>query len=59
MTTHIEFDPTKYPQRILILIMRKAEEWKCHPSEALAKLFDSLADEAGIPATPNQGSKAA
>lgn len=51
MNARIEFDPTKYPQRILILIMRKAEEWNCPPSEALCRLFDSLADQAAIPKT--------
>jgi hypothetical protein len=45
METIIRFDPTQYPERILRLIMKKAEDWKCSPSEALAKLFDELADQ--------------
>jgi hypothetical protein len=49
MQTILKFDPTQYPERVLRLIMKKAEEWKCTPSEALSKLFDKLADDSGIP----------
>jgi hypothetical protein len=45
METIIRFDPTQYPERILRLIMKKAEDWKCFPSEALTRLFDQLADQ--------------
>ncbi len=52
MQTILKFDPTQYPERVLRLIMKKAEEWKCTPSEALSKLFDKLADDSGIPLCP-------
>lgn len=56
MQTILKFDPTQYPERVLRLIMKKAEEWKCTPSEAIAKLFDKLADDCGIPVKKtNQG----
>lgn len=47
--TTLQFDPKAYPERILRLIMRKAEEWACPPSEALSRLLDKLADEVGVP----------
>ena len=57
MDTIIKFKPTDYPERILRLIMGKAEEWKCSPSEALSRLFDKLADESGIPQRKQEGAK--
>ena len=55
LTTTLQFDPKAYPERILRLIMRKAEEWSCPPSEALARLLDTLADEAGVPIRKERG----
>lgn len=49
ITTTLQFDPKAYPERILRLILRKAEEWSCPPSEALSRLLDKLADDAGVP----------
>jgi hypothetical protein len=43
MTASIEFDATKYPPATLQLIMQKAEEWKCTPSEAVVRLLNDLA----------------
>lgn len=37
------FDPDRYSQRVLALILDKAEEWKCSPLEAEARLLDQLA----------------
>lgn len=45
MKTRIEYDPTQYPERVNLLIMLKAEQWQCPPSEALARLLDELAEE--------------
>ena len=43
MKTTITYDPTQYSERINQLIMMKAEQWKCPPSEALMRLLDELA----------------
>lgn len=45
MKTLIEYDPTQYPEKVNLLIMLKAEQLKCPPSEALARLLEELADE--------------
>lgn len=45
MKTSLEFNPSDYKPATLQMIMAKAEEWKCHPSEALARLLDELADK--------------
>lgn len=39
----VVFDPDRYSQRVLALILDKAEEWKCSPLEAEARLLDELA----------------
>ena len=39
----VVFDPERYSQRVLALILDKAEEWKCSPLEAEARLLDELA----------------
>lgn len=43
MKTHLEYDPTQFSERVNLLIMLKAEQWKCAPSEALSRLLDELA----------------
>ena len=43
MKAKIEYDPTQYSEKTNLLIMLKAEEWKCAPSVALARLLDELA----------------
>jgi hypothetical protein len=45
MKTTIQYNPTDYPERVNLLIMLKAEQWQCPPSEALARLLDELAEE--------------
>jgi hypothetical protein len=40
----VVFDPDRYSQRVLALILDKAEEWKCSPLEAEARLLDQLAE---------------
>lgn len=45
MKTKLEYNPTDYPERVNLLIMLKAEQWGCKPSEALARLLDELAEE--------------
>lgn len=39
------FDPDRYTNRVLCLILEKAEQWKCSPLEAELKLLDQLAAE--------------
>ena len=46
MNAILEYDPTQYTEKVNLLIMLKAEQWHCRPSEALARLLDELADEA-------------
>ncbi|MES2980762.1 MAG: hypothetical protein V4727_00485 [Verrucomicrobiota bacterium] len=46
MNATLQFDPTKYSEKTLQLILAKAEEWKCHPSEAVVRLLDQAADKA-------------
>jgi hypothetical protein len=41
----VVFDPERYSQRVLALILDKAEAWKCSPLEAEARLLDQLAEE--------------
>lgn len=40
----VVFDPERYSQRVLAMILDKAEEWKCSPLEAEARLLDQLAE---------------
>jgi len=37
------FDPERYTNRVLALILEKAEEWQCSPLEAELRLLDQLA----------------
>jgi len=39
----IIFDPRKYTKRVQALILAKAEESGCKPSEAVAKILDEVA----------------
>jgi len=41
----VVFQPGRYSQRVLAMILDKAEEWKCSPLEAEARLLDGLADK--------------
>jgi len=45
MKAKLEYDPTAYSEQVNHLIMMKAEEWQCPPSEALERLLDELAEE--------------
>lgn len=48
MTPNLIFDPQAYPERILRLILKKAQEWSCPPGEALSRMLDGLADQHAI-----------
>jgi len=37
------FDPERYSNRVLALILEKSEEWQCSPLEAELRLLDELA----------------
>jgi hypothetical protein len=37
------FDPERYSNRVLALILEKAEAWHCSPLEAELRLLDELA----------------
>ena len=37
------FDPNRYTNRVLALILEKSEEWHCSPLEAELRLLDELA----------------
>jgi ribosomal protein S16 len=43
MNATLQFDPSLYSEKALQLILAKAEEWKCQPSEAVARLLDQAA----------------
>jgi ribosomal protein S16 len=45
MNATLHFDPTIYSEKALQLILAKAEEWQCQPSEAVAKLLDIAASK--------------
>jgi|LakMenEpi03Aug12_release.lakeMendotaPanAssembly.Ray.scaffolds.fasta_scaffold3210565_1 hypothetical protein len=50
MVNKIEYDPAKYSPLVNQLIMLKAEQWKCAPSEALMRLLDEMAEKELKPA---------
>jgi len=52
MSVSIEFSPDQFSPRVLRLIMAKAEQWKCSPGEALARLLENAAGRAGFPPEP-------
>ena len=52
MTAKLEYDPADYTPKINHLIMLKAEQWKCTPSQALMRLLDEIADKDLNPALP-------
>lgn len=43
MDATLEFDPSGYSEAAVKLILRKAEEWKVTPAEAVARLLDEAA----------------
>lgn len=43
MKVKIDYDPTQYSRQVNELIMMKAEQWQCPPSEALMRILDELA----------------
>ena len=45
MDANLIFDSTRFSERTLLLILKKAEEWKITPAEAVAKLLDVLAEK--------------
>jgi len=47
MKAILEFDPAQYSERSLHLILAKAGEWDCSPSEAVTRLLDQLST--GVP----------
>lgn len=53
MNATLEFDPTKYSERTLRLILAKAEQWKCTPAEAMTRLLDELAAKSGFKPRPS------
>lgn len=53
MNATLEFDPKKYSERTLRLILAKAEEWQCPPAEAMTRLLDELAAKSGFKPRPS------
>lgn len=43
MNATLQFNPDAYSERSLRLILAKAQEWQCPPSEAVSRLLDELA----------------
>lgn len=52
MTSKLEYDPADYSPKINHLIMLKAEQWQCTPSQALLRLLDEIADKDLNPVLP-------
>lgn len=48
MNGTLKFNPNQYPAPVVRLIMAKAEAEHCSPSDAVAKLLNELAAEAGF-----------
>ncbi len=48
MSATIEFNSTELPERVLRLVLAAAEQWKCTPGEAAARLLDQLAKNSGF-----------
>ena len=44
MIAKLEYDPSKFSEKANFLVMFKAEQWKCAPSEALRRMLDEMAD---------------
>ena len=49
MAVTLEFNPSNYSERVLRLIMARAEQWKCSPGEALTRLLENAAARGGFP----------
>lgn len=52
MTSKLEYDPADYSPKINHLLMLKAEQWQCTPSQALLRLLDEIADKDLNPVLP-------
>ena len=52
MNATLEFNPANYSERVLRLIMAKAEQWGCPPGEAVTRLLENAAARAGFPPRP-------
>jgi hypothetical protein len=48
MNASLEFDPTRYSEPTLRLIMLRAQEWKVTPAEAVSRLLDQVAAKSGL-----------
>ena len=48
MTTTLEFNPDKYPEAVLRLLLAAAERWKCTPSEAEVRILEQRARKEGF-----------
>lgn len=49
MSANIHFESENYSEQALRLILAKAQEWNCTPSEAVARLLDQLANRRSHP----------
>jgi hypothetical protein len=43
MQTTLHFDPTRYPEPVLRLLLAAAEQWQCTPGEAEARILEQRA----------------
>lgn len=44
----VEFNPEKYPEHILRLVLASAEKWHCSPGEALGRILSTVAKRHGF-----------
>jgi hypothetical protein len=48
MNATLEFDPTQFSKEVLRLILAASQRWECTPQDALNRLLDELAAQAGF-----------
>lgn len=49
MKVTLEFNPDNYSERVLRMIMARAEQWDCRPGEAVTRMLETSAARAGFP----------
>ena len=48
MQTTLHFDPSRYPEPVLRLLLAAAEQWQCTPGEAEARILEQRARKEGF-----------
>ena len=48
MQTTLNFDPSRYPEPVLRLLLAAAEQWQCTPGEAEARILEQRLRKEGF-----------